>query len=102
MYKNMKGKRKMTVYEYVNQVKEMEDQFRNKNGTKFSDAMMKDCDIWSKNACLGYFLYALEASSFGGKIKADIRRELLDHLEWHLDIYTLEEAEQYYLDQRGI
>ena len=92
----------MTVYEYVNQVKEMDEQYINENDTKFSDVMMKTCDIWSKNACLGYFLYALEFSSFCGKIKADIKRELLNELEWHLDIFTVEEAEQYYLDQRGI
>ena len=84
----------MTIKEYLDKAKELDDKFINRNGKLYSETVTETTDIWSNDACRGYLLYACESLNIDEKT----RQALLSELRHAFDDYTTDQAEKHYCE----
>ena len=75
----------MTIKEYMRKVESAKMTPKDSAGASFTDAMMETTEIWSNDACVGYFLLSLIhisagrsrsvkiISKMGGKLKGEAK-----------------------------
>lgn len=84
----------MTISEFLNKARELDGSLKNKDGVLYSEAVAKSTEIWSNNACKGYFVIAARAAGLDRETITSVLSELGDAF----DFTTLEEAERAYID----
>ena len=81
----MKGKRKMKVIDYLNEVSRMD----------VSTECLRDKDVWSYAACLGYVMLACKRLNMDIDFIEAMFKELKDEIFHNVSV---EEAIDYYME----
>lgn len=82
----------MTVKKYLEGLQVANLSLANPGGPRFLDTMQETAEIWSNNACLGYFLWAARAVGISGQqIEA-----MLEAYEEAFETVSVDEAAKIY------
>ena len=84
----------MTIKEFIDQFKALDDKFNNQDGEKLSEIIAESTSVWNNDAAKGYLLFAAKAL----KINDKKVNALLSEMEYTFEIMTVEEAEKYYIN----
>ena len=84
----------MTIKEFIDQLKALDDKFNNQDGEKLSEIIAESTSVWNNGAAKGYLLFAAKALKMNDK-KVNA---LLSEMEYTFEIMTVEEAEKYYIN----
>ena len=84
----------MTIKEFMESNKALDNQFTNPDGEKYSETMAECTRVWSNAAAKGYVIRAAQHL----KMNREQIKTLLIRMEWAFNDLTIEEAEKVYND----
>lgn len=82
----------MTVKEYLSGIEQAKLTLTEPDGKTFADAMAESAELWSNEACKGYFLQAARIAG----IDQSVIREVLRAYNEVFETITLDEAAEIY------
>lgn len=71
----------MTIKEYLGEIEKTKPSPGNPDGLSFMEAMQETTEIWSADACKGYFIRAAQTAGLEKDIIREVLREYRDAFE---------------------
>ena len=84
----------MTIKEFMDGNKALDNRFTSPSGEKLSETMAKCTSVWSNASAKGYLIRATQML----KMSREQTQTLLERMDWAFDDLTVEEAERVYND----
>ncbi len=84
----------MTIKDYMDDLRKLDDKYKTSDGEKFSESMAQCTSVWDNDACRGYLIAAAKRL----KMSHEKILSLLGTIDVAFSNYTVDEAAKIYID----
>lgn len=84
----------MTIKDYLDELREMDENYKTSDGKKLSETMEECTSIWDNDACRGYLIAAAKRL----KMSREKIISLITVIEYAFSDYTVDEAAKIYIN----